>query len=37
MVFIVVNTTATLVTADQWRAIKDGTFDDLFIGDFWNI
>ena len=25
------------VTAAQWTAIKDGTFDDMFIGDYWTI
>lgn len=25
------------VTADQWAAISDGTFDDLWIGDYWTI
>ena len=25
------------VTADQWAAISAGTFDDLFIGDYWTI
>ena len=25
------------VTADQWEAIANGTFDDLFIGDYWTI
>ena len=25
------------VTADQWSAIQNGTFDDLFIGDYWII
>jgi hypothetical protein len=25
------------VTDAQWAAIKDGTFDDLFIGDYWTI
>lgn len=25
------------VTDAQWAAIKDGTFDDLYIGDFWTI
>ena len=25
------------VTAAQWAAIKAGTFDDLFIGDYWTI
>lgn len=25
------------VTAEQWVAIRDGTFDDLFIGDYWTI
>ena len=25
------------VTADQWSAIQNGTFDDLFIGDYWTI
>ena len=27
----------TSVTTDQWNAIYDGTFDDLFIGDYWTI
>ena len=25
------------VTAEQWAAIAAGTFDDLFIGDYWTI
>ena len=25
------------VTSDQWAAIKAGTFDDLYIGDYWTI
>ena len=25
------------VSADQWAQIGAGTFDDLFIGDYWNI
>ena len=25
------------VTAEQWAAIKAGTFDDLYIGDYWTI
>ena len=25
------------VTAAQWAAIKDGTFTDMFIGDYWTI
>jgi len=25
------------ITADQWSAIGAGTFDDLFIGDYWTI
>ena len=25
------------VTAAQWAAISDGTFDDLFIGDYWEM
>lgn len=25
------------VTAEQWAAIQDGTFDGLFIGDYWTI
>ena len=25
------------VTAEQWTAIKAGTFDDLYIGDYWTI
>ena len=25
------------VTAEQWNAIKAGTFDDLYIGDYWTI
>ena len=27
----------TEVTTDQWDAISAGTFDDLFIGDYWTI
>jgi hypothetical protein len=27
----------TEVTAEQWAAIADGTFKDLFIGDYWII
>lgn len=27
----------TSVTAAQWAAIKAGTFDDLYIGDYWTI
>lgn len=27
----------TSVTAAQWAAIKAGTFDDMFIGDYWVI
>lgn len=27
----------TTVTDDQWAAIKDGTFTDLYIGDYWTI
>lgn len=27
----------TEVTDDQWAAIKAGTFDDLYIGDYWTI
>lgn len=25
------------VTSAQWAAISDGTFDDLYIGDYWSI
>ena len=25
------------VTAEQWKAIEDGTFNDLWIGDYWEI
>lgn len=25
------------VTAEQWSAIQNGTFEDLFIGDYWTI
>ena len=25
------------VTSAQWAAIKNGTFDDLFVGDYWTI
>ena len=25
------------VTSAQWTAIKNGTFDDLFVGDYWTI
>ena len=25
------------ITADQWASISAGTFDDLFIGDYWEI
>lgn len=25
------------VTAAQWKAISDGTFEDLYIGDYWTI
>lgn len=25
------------VTAEQWQAIQDGTFDDLWVGDYWEI
>lgn len=27
----------TSVTAEQYAAIKNGTFDDLYIGDYWTI
>lgn len=27
----------TSVTSGQWTAISDGTFNDLFIGDYWTI
>ena len=27
----------TSVTAAQWAAIKAGTFDDMYIGDYWTI
>ena len=27
----------TSVTAEQWAAINEGTFDDLYIGDYWVI
>lgn len=27
----------TSVTADQWAAIQDGTFKDMYIGDYWEI
>lgn len=27
----------TTVTVEQYAAIKDGTFNDLYIGDFWTI
>lgn len=27
----------TTVTDEQWAAIKAGTFDDLYIGDYWTI
>lgn len=27
----------TSVTAAQWEAINNGTFDDLYIGDYWTI
>ena len=27
----------TEVTAEQWAAIQDGTFKDLYIGDYWTI
>lgn len=27
----------TAVTAEQWAAIKAGTFDDMYIGDYWVI
>ena len=27
----------TSVTAEQWAAIADGSFDDLYIGDYWVI
>lgn len=27
----------TEVTTDQWDAISAGTFDDMFIGDYWTI
>ena len=27
----------TSVTAEQWAAISAGTFDDLFVGDYWTI
>ena len=27
----------TSVTPEQWAAIKAGTFDDMFIGDYWTI
>lgn len=27
----------TSVTTKQWNAIRNGTFDDLFIGDYWVI
>ena len=27
----------TSVSAEQWAAIKAGTFDDMFIGDYWEI
>ena len=27
----------TSITSEQWTAISNGTFDDLFIGDYWVI
>lgn len=27
----------TSITETQWQAIEDGTFDDLYIGDYWVI
>lgn len=27
----------TSITAAQWSAISEGTFDDLFIGDYWTL
>lgn len=27
----------TSVTSEQWAAIKNGTFDGLFLGDYWTI
>lgn len=27
----------TSVTSDQWAAIQDGTFKDMYIGDYWEI
>ena len=27
----------TSVTEEQWQAIKSGSFDDMFIGDYWEI
>lgn len=27
----------TSITSDQWNEIKNGTFNDLYIGDYWTI
>ena len=27
----------TSVTAEQWAAIQDGTFKDMYVGDYWEI
>lgn len=27
----------TSVTSEQWAAIQNGTFDELFLGDYWSI
>lgn len=31
------NSLGTAVTAAQWAAIQDGSFTDMFIGDYWTI
>lgn len=31
------NNLGSSITQDQWNAIEAGTFDDLYIGDYWNI
>ena len=31
------NSLGTSVSADQWASIVAGTFDDMFIGDYWTI
>ena len=31
------NNLGSSVTEEQWNAIQSGTFEDLYIGDYWTI